>query len=64
MPAKGGDEMEKNILDVKVEEKDGEYVIRVKGERAAQLVKCFPVCCCCSPHPHPGGKSKADASCC
>ena len=54
--------MEKTILDVKIEEKDGEYVIRIKGERAQHLIKCFPMVCCCSPHPE--GKSKADASCC
>jgi len=58
---KGGGTVEKNILEVKVEEKDGEYVIRVKGERARQLMKCFPMCCC---SPHSGDKSKADASCC
>jgi len=54
--------VDKNILDVKIEEKDGEYIIRVKGERAQQLMKCFPMCCCRSPHS--GDKSKADASCC
>jgi hypothetical protein len=54
--------VEKNILELKVEEKDGEYVIRVKGEQAEHFAKCLPLFCCCSPHP--GGKSKADASCC
>jgi hypothetical protein len=54
--------MEKNILDVKVEEKDGEYIIRIKGDRAKDLVKCFPTVCCCASDPE--GKSKAGASCC
>jgi hypothetical protein len=59
---KGGADMDKNILDVKIEEKDGEYVIRLSGEQAQRLVKCFPAVCCCTPQPE--GKSKADASCC
>lgn len=54
--------MDKNILELKVEEKDGEYVIRIKGEKAEHFAKCLPMFCCHSPHP--GGTSKADASCC
>lgn len=54
--------MDKNILDVKIEEKDGEYVIRLKGEKAASIVeslRCLGVCCVPS-----GGEKKAAASCC
>lgn len=54
--------MEKKILDINVEEKDGEYVIRVKGDQAKGLVNCMLAMCCCQPSPE--GKSKADASCC
>ncbi len=54
--------MDKNILDIKIEEKDGEYVIRLKGEKAASLVeslRCIIGCCVPS-----GGEKKAAASCC
>jgi hypothetical protein len=54
--------MEKKILDINVEEKDGEYVIRVKGDRAKDLVDCMLAVCCCKSDPE--GKSKAAASCC
>jgi hypothetical protein len=52
---------EKKILEISVDEKDGEYTVRVRGERAAELMKCFPRCCCCCG----GGKEgKAAAECC
>jgi len=54
--------MEKKILDINVEEKDGENVIRVKGDQAKNLVNCMLAICCSKPDPE--GKSKADASCC
>lgn len=54
--------VEKNILDIKIEEKDGEYIIRLKGEKAASVVeslRCLGVCCTPA-----GGEKKAAASCC
>lgn len=53
--------MEKKILEINVEEKDGEYVIRVKGDQAKDLVNCMLAVCCSKANPE--GKSKADASC-
>ncbi len=54
--------VEKNILEIKIEEKDGEYVIRLKGEKAASVVeniRCLGVCCTPA-----GGEKKTAASCC
>ncbi len=57
--------MEKKILEIRTEEKDGEFVIRLSGERAADIAKCFReagVACCCR---RPGaGEKEAAASCC
>jgi hypothetical protein len=54
--------VDKNILDVKIEEKDGEYIIRLKGEKAASIVDSIRCMCgCCAPA---DGEKKADASCC
>jgi hypothetical protein len=54
--------MEKKILEINVEEKDGEYVIRLKGEKAAALAECLSgMAACCVPG---GGDKKAAASCC
>ncbi len=54
--------MEKTILDVNIEEKDGEYVIRLKGEKAACLAESFRcMAACCAPA---GGEKKAAASGC
>ena len=54
--------MEKKILEINVEEKDGEYVVRLKGEKAASVVESIRcLCACCTPA---GGESKAAASCC
>jgi hypothetical protein len=53
--------MAKNILEVKVEENDGEFVIRVSGEQAANIIKscgCLGMCCA------PAGDKKAAASDC
>ncbi|UCH78789.1 MAG: hypothetical protein JSU81_02240 [Candidatus Coatesbacteria bacterium] len=54
--------MEKKLLDVNVEEKDGEYIIRVKGDQAKNLVNCMLAVCCSKSGPE--GKDKADANCC
>lgn len=55
--------MDKNIFELKVEEKDGEYTIRIKGDKAGHFVKHLPMfCCCCSSGKE--GKGKADADCC
>jgi len=51
---------EKKILEISVDEKDGEYTIRVRGERAAELMKCFPRCGCC----RSDKEGKAAAECC
>jgi len=54
--------VDKNILDVKIEEKDGEYIIRLKGEKAASIVEGIRcMCSCCAPA---GDEKKAAASCC
>lgn len=59
---KGGGTVDKNILDVKIEEKDGEYIIRLKGEKAASIVEGIRCMCgCCAPA---GDEKKAAASCC
>jgi len=52
---------EKKILEVSVDEKDGEYIIHVRGERAAEIMKRFARfgCCCRS-----GDESKTAAECC
>ena len=47
---------------MKIEEKDGEYVIRLKGEAAAYLAesfRCMPACSAPA-----GGEKKAAASGC
>jgi hypothetical protein len=54
--------MEKKILEFHIDEKDGEYVIRVKGEKAEKLMKSFPMMCrCCC---HVDKDDKAAAECC
>lgn len=54
--------MEKKILEINVEEKDGEYIVRVKGDQAKDLVNCMLSVCCC--RPGAGGKGEADACGC
>lgn len=54
--------MEKKILEINVEEKDGEYVVRVKGDQAKNVVNCLLAACCSKSDSE--GKSKAAASCC
>ena len=42
--------MAKEILSVNVVEEKGEYRITISGEKAADVVKRFPIdCCCCTP---------------
>jgi len=57
--------MERKILEIKIEEKDGEFVIRLSGERAAEIAKCFReggFGCCCG---RTGtGDKEAAAKCC
>jgi|GEM_PF-1801209 len=40
--------MAKEILNVNVVEEKGEYRITVSGEKAADVVKMFPIGCCCT----------------
>ncbi len=37
---------EKKLLEITVDEKDGEYVVRLRGENAAEIIKRLSACCC------------------
>ncbi len=57
--------MDKKILDVHVEEKDGAFVIRVSGEKASQVVEMVTAMCGCGCRPHAHeGKAAAHHHCC
>jgi len=54
--------MARDIMSIKVVEKDGEYTITVTGEKAEKVVKGLlhgGHCCCCS-----GKGKKGDEECC
>jgi len=57
--------MERKILETKIEEKDGEFVVRLSGERAAEIAKHFREggfgCCCCRTG---AGDKETAAKCC
>jgi len=58
--------MDKKILEITVEEKDGEFVIRLAGERAEEWARrfgggCGCGCCCRRPGE---GEGKGRGGCC